>query len=111
MIDQQSTSQFLSEDEEEDEEGCLQLEEGSSSKRSEGRYTTLCSIRQKKIGLLLFSVLYIPLFAGAFFGFGPMQIMLEESGAFASVCSVDENTTQADGDDVCPDQTARLLTM
>ena len=66
-----------------------------------------CSSSPKKAGLLVFSLLYIPLFAGAFFGFGPMQIMLEETGAFASVCP--ESTTTEDK--VCPDQTARLLTM
>lgn len=93
------------------EEACVQLEEDTGSKRAGWGCNALCSVRQKRIGLLVFSVLYIPLFAGAFFGFGPMQVMLEESGAFASVCSVDENNTQTDENAVCPDQTARLLTM
>ena len=104
-------SASIEQDAEVAEEVCVQLEEETSRKRPEGGCNTLCSIRQKRIGLLVFSVLYIPLFAGAFFGFGPMQVMLEESGAFASVCGVNENTTQVDGDGTCPDQTARLLTM
>ena len=76
------------------------------------------SRRQHKMGLLVFSLLYIPLFAGAFFGFGPMQIMLEESGAFASLCEYDDDnynvTTTTSTDtytEVCPAQTAKLLTM
>jgi len=76
-----------------------------------GRCTSILSVRQKKAGLLIFSLMYIPLFAGAFYGFGPMQIMLEETGAFASVCdnSVDNTTVTKEG--VCADQTARLLTV
>jgi hypothetical protein len=76
------------------------------------------SRRHQKMGLLVFSLLYIPLFAGAFFGFGPMQIMLEESGAYASLCddADDTNSTQTNDDNsnqmqVCPAQTAQLLTM
>jgi hypothetical protein len=68
------------------------------------------SRRHQKMGLLVFSLLYIPLFAGAFFGFGPMQIMLEESGAYASLC-VDDTDDSTPTGEVCPAQTAQLLTM
>ena len=99
-------------EEAEEEEEAPTLKKDAATERLSGeRCTNLCSTRQKKIGLLVFSILYIPLFAGAFFGFGPMQVMLEENGAFASVCSNDENTTATDTESVCPDQTARLLSM
>jgi len=42
------------------------------------------------------------LYCGAFFGYGPMQLMLEDNGSFASLCSEDEPYP-------CPDQTATLL--
>ncbi|CAB9505732.1 expressed unknown protein [Seminavis robusta] len=80
------------------------------------------SLKQRKVGLLVFSVLYIPLFAGAFFGFGPMQLMLEESGAFHSLCPAGNDTGTSSNNstyedqapaeqEVCPEQTARLLTI
>ena len=88
---------------------------------------TFCSAKQKRWGLFLFSVLYVPLFAGAFFGWGPLQILLEANGAFSSECEKDDImnivTNNATGspatllldDDghpaVCPDQTAKLLTV
>jgi hypothetical protein len=75
-----------------------------------GMLPCLLSRRQQKIGLLIFSLLYIPLFAGAFFGFGPMQIMLEESGAYASLCN-DKDNSATQTQEVCPAQTAQLLTM
>jgi hypothetical protein len=40
-------------------------------------------------GLVFFSALYTTFFAGAFFGWGPMQIMLEEDGAFSYKCNTD----------------------
>lgn len=52
--------------------------------------------------LVFFSALYSTLFAGAFFGFGPMQLMLEENGVFSDQCAQDEETP-------CPAQTSRLL--
>ena len=48
------------------------------------------------------TALYIFLYCGAFFGYGPMQLMLEDYGSFASLCSEDEPYP-------CPDQTATLL--
>mmetsp|Transcript_7389 Transcript_7389/g.16142 ORF Transcript_7389/g.16142 Transcript_7389/m.16142 type:complete len:576 (-) Transcript_7389:44-1771(-) len=53
--------------------------------------------------LLVSTSLYMFLYAGAFFGYGPMQLMLEESGAFASRCSPDEEELP------CPAQTSMLL--
>jgi len=46
-------------------------------------------------------------FAGASFGWGPMQLMLENQGIYHSLCSAD----YGDGDTTCPDQAARLLNM
>lgn len=52
--------------------------------------------------LLVSTSLYMFLYGGAFFGWGPMQLMLEDSGAFASRCSPDEELP-------CPSQTSMLL--
>jgi MFS family permease len=46
--------------------------------------------RQHQIGLIVFSALYTTFFAGAFFGWGPMQLMLEDDGAFTSKCEDEE---------------------
>jgi hypothetical protein len=45
--------------------------------------------------------MYTFLFGGGFYGWGPMQLMLEENGSHSSKCS-------SDSDDVCPEQTASL---
>ena len=63
--------------------------------------------RQKKesrerITLVLFSCIYTFCFVGAFFGYGPMQLLLEDAGAYSSKCGEDAET-------VCPAQTAALL--
>jgi hypothetical protein len=55
-----------------------------------------------QIGLIVFSALYITFFAGAFFGWGPMQLMLEEDGAFTFKCDDDEELP-------CDAQTLSLL--
>lgn len=52
-------------------------------------------------GLLIFSGLYIIFFAGAFFGYGPMILLLQQDGAFLSKC---EDTSSS-----CPDQKSALL--
>lgn len=52
--------------------------------------------------LVFFSALYVTLFAGAFFGYGPMQLMLEEHGAFSNQCEPNEETP-------CAAQTSCLL--
>jgi hypothetical protein len=53
--------------------------------------------------LFIFSALYTFFFAGAVWGWGPMQLILEVNGSYHSLCE--------DGEAVCPQQTARLLTM
>ena len=58
--------------------------------------------RHVRSALFTATALYIFLYCGAFFGYGPMQLMLEDYGSFASLCSEDEPYP-------CPDQTATLL--
>lgn len=54
--------------------------------------------------LLISTGLYIPLYVGALFGFGPLQVSLEETGAFASECE--------EGDELpCKAQSQMLLTV
>jgi hypothetical protein len=55
--------------------------------------------------LLGFAFLYTTLFSGALFGWGPMQLLLEENGSFSSECTPDE---QAAGE-ICPSQSATLV--
>jgi hypothetical protein len=57
---------------------------------------------QLQIGLIVFSALYTTFFAGALFGWGPMQLMLEGDGAFAIKCDNDEELP-------CDAQTLSLL--
>jgi hypothetical protein len=51
-------------------------------------------------GLVATSFLYTFLYVGAFFGWGPMQLLLEENGNFSDKCPTDE---------ICPAQTSSLL--
>jgi hypothetical protein len=46
-----------------------------------------------RTGLLLFATLYTFFYVGALFGWGPMQRMLEGSGAFDQQCPADTTTT------------------
>jgi len=46
--------------------------------------------RSIQIGLVTFSCLYVMFFSGAIFGWGPMQLMLEQDGAFEFQCQEDE---------------------
>ena len=55
--------------------------------------------------LLLFASLYTFFFSGAYFGWGPMQLLLEENGSCASKCTLDE---QEKGE-ICPSQSAALV--
>ena len=57
-----------------------------------------------RIGLVIFSALYTVLYSGAIFGWGPMQLMLEDDGAFENKCS----TTNEDGEYPCDQQTILL---
>ena len=52
--------------------------------------------------LVFFTVLYVLFYSGAFFGYGPLQLMLEDSGAFRDECQEGEEMP-------CPAQTLRLL--
>lgn len=52
--------------------------------------------------LVFFSALYVTFIAGAFFGYGPLQLMLEAQGLFEDECQEGEETP-------CPEQTSRLL--
>lgn len=63
--------------------------------------------REKKTRCLLvvFSALYVTLLAGAFFGYGPMQLMLEDHGAFSNTCPEDDQEDEIP----CASQTSRLL--
>jgi len=52
--------------------------------------------------LVFFTALFVVLYSGAFFGYGPMQLMLEDQGAFDEQCQVNEEAP-------CLIQTSRLL--
>jgi MFS family permease len=108
----------------------------SNNNSSNTKSRTMRRINQRRRkGLFICAVLYTLLFVGAFFGWGPMQLLLEENGAFASKCPpppptidtvpmtderTNNNTTvrllQQDDDDdadttirTCPAQKAALL--
>ena len=55
-------------------------EDSVRSQRSKDRY-----------GLFLFAILYTFFFVGALFGWGPMQRLMEDAGAFHDKCSDDDN--------------------
>lgn len=68
--------------------------------------------------LLFFSSIYIFTFAGAMWGWGPMQLLLEEHGAFHSLCASDYDGDYNGGEihhdpdnphNVCPEQAAMLI--
>jgi hypothetical protein len=61
--------------------------------------------RRRRLGLLAFSVLYTVLYVGAYFGWGPMQLLFEDHGFFSWKCTDEEDAN----DEVCPAQTAALL--
>jgi hypothetical protein len=55
-------------------------------------------------GLMVCSCLFTFLYVGSFFGWGPMQLLLEGNGAFRWKCDPDY-----DPEKVCPSQTSTLL--
>lgn len=61
--------------------------------------------RRRRYFLVLFAFLYTFFFSGAFFGWGPMQLLLEESGAFSSKCTPEEKEARI----VCSSQSATLV--
>jgi hypothetical protein len=54
-----------------------------------------------RTGLLVFSSLYAFFFAGAFFGYGPMVLLLQEDEAFLWKCG--------ESNSLCPDQMSSIL--
>lgn len=65
---------------------------------------------RRRTGLLVCSVLYTVFYVGAYFGWGPIQLLFEDHGFFAWKCSDDFVPEQNDdGASVCPAQTAALL--
>ena len=54
-----------------------------------------------RTGLLVFSSLYTFFFAGAFFGYGHMVLLLQEDEAFLWKCG--------ESDSLCPDQNSSIL--
>ena len=58
-----------------------------------------------RIALCVFSITYSLLYTGAFFGWGPMQLLLEDNGAFHSACDPSDEKE----DIVCESQTIKLL--
>jgi Major Facilitator Superfamily. len=65
-------------------------------------------LRQALVGP---TALLMPLYAGAFFTFGPMQLLLEQDGAFSSRCGSTVNNNQEDQETVCNEQSSSLLTV
>jgi hypothetical protein len=58
-----------------------------------------------RIGLCIFATLYTFFFVGALFGWGPMQRMLESSGAFAYLCTEKEGESST----LCPKQSTTII--
>ena len=85
------------EDEDEDE---VAKTKSASDDNPEERVKT-----RRRYCLLVFAYLYTFFFSGAFFGWGPMQLLLEENGSFASKCTVE----QQQRGEVCPSQSAALV--
>lgn len=67
--------------------------------------------RRRRQALIVVSSLYNFLFVGAFFGWGPMQLLLESNGSLSSKCSEQESNNIDNSKDnfVCPAQTAALI--
>ena len=55
--------------------------------------------------LVAFGFLYTFFFSGAFFGWGPMQLMLEDNGSYSSKCTAEEQ----ESGEICPAQSAALV--
>ena len=71
------------------------------------------SLTESIIGFYLDVKFNLYKFPGAMWGFGPMQLLLEEHGAFHSLCPSDYDAADYDPDNphnVCPEQAARLIT-
>ena len=77
-------------------EGCRRAENRTNNGKKQTR---------RRYCLLFFAFLYTFFFAGAYFGWGPMQLLLEENGSYASKCTADER----EQGEICPAQSAALV--
>ena len=76
-------------------------------------------LRRPRAYLFALTCVYVFWYAGAFFGYGPMQLMLERRGAFSYLCDdadlpegaidTDETPTTTTATTTCPEQSAMLL--
>ena len=75
----------------------------------------LSPFRRPRTYLFVLTCVYVFWYAGAFFGYGPMQLMLERQGAFSYLCDdADLPLEETDGETTtstttCPEQNAMLL--
>jgi MFS family permease len=81
-----------------------------SSNRKDETVTTMKSSNEivearHRYGLVVFAMLYTFLVFGAFFGWGPMQLLLEENGSFSSKCTEQEQ----EDEEICPEQSSTLV--
>lgn len=60
---------------------------------------------RRRYYLLIFAFVYTFFFSGAFFGWGPMQLLLEENGSYSSECTEEEQ----ENEEICPSQSASLV--
>jgi MFS family permease len=59
----------------------------------------------RRVALMVISALYTFFFIGAFFGWGPMQLLLEKNGSFSFKCTPEEQ----ERGEICPEQTSALV--
>ena len=74
----------------------------------------LSPFRRPRTYLFVLTCVYVFWYAGAFFGYGPMQLMLERQGAFSYLCDDADQPEETDGatttsTTTCPEQNAMLL--
>ena len=60
-----------------------------------------------RLGLVIINIVTSFFFVGATLGWGPMQLLLEDNGAFASQCTEEEQKLEV----VCPEQTSMLMSI
>jgi hypothetical protein len=67
-------------------------------------------MKRQRTTLIVFASFSIFVYAGAFYGWGPMQLLLEQNGNFATRCPEANKDEQVKENVVCSEQTAALLT-
>ena len=79
-------------------------------------HVTRCAVprqaaNQRRIrrALLVVTALSTLLLVGATFGWGPMQLLLEQHGVFSTECKTDEEVEQLETEGVCNPQTDKLI--